>query len=587
MRWLLAALALLLALLAFFVQDRYRQAQADAAATTRNLVQLIESHLSSDFARVDGILGYIASGFSEDDLHPALPNAAQVVRQQRLAALQASFSMIGGLSVFDAQGALLYASDPSLKGISIADRPHFQRLRDDPLAQLVFSEAQVARTTGRWSIVMVRPLHDRQGSFLGTVNAVIALEQIGKLFGTVDVAANGGILLRNSETFKLIQRMPRLNENDFSQPLPKDNATRQHIEAGERAGTLSFTASTDSVERLASFKRMDAYPFYVQVALANSDYLADWYQEAAAVASLAVLLLLGCALTIRRWQKSAAVIAAASHQLAYRQALFAGLFEQSGFLAGILDASGHLLEVNQTALATIGLRHDQVVGQVFADTPWWQRAEDRAALQATLQAAAQGKAGSFEAVHRSVSGTDMTVLFHAAPVLVGEDRYIAVTGIDISVRKAAEQELAQQRLRLSNILWGTGVGTWEWHVQSGETRFNARWAELLGYTLDELAPLSIATWLKYAHPDDLVASEAALKKHFAGELDHYQCETRMRHKLGHWIWVLGRGKLVSRSPDGQPEWMAGTHWDITERKLAECALQQQTEALARSNADLE
>jgi PAS domain S-box-containing protein len=158
---------------------------------------------------------------------------------------------------------------------------------------------------------------------------------------------------------------------------------------------------------------------------------------------------------------------------------------------------------------------------------------------------------------------------------------------DITSKKLVEQQLAQQSQSLANILWGTGVGTWEWNVQTGQTRFNARWAEMIGYTLDELAPISIATWMKYAHPDDLAASGAALEQHFSGAVDAYECESRMQHKDGHWVWVLDRGKLVSRTPDGQPEWMAGTHWEITERKQAEHTAQAQTEALARSNAELE
>ena len=135
--------------------------------------------------------------------------------------------------------------------------------------------------------------------------------------------------------------------------------------------------------------------------------------------------------------------------------------------------------------------------------------------------------------------------------------------------EAAENAVTKDRQRLANIVWGTGVGTWEWNVQTGETRFNERWAELLGYTLEELAPVNIDTWMRLAHPDDLAASGALLERHFAGEIDHYDFEARMRHKDGHWIWVLDRGKVVSRTPDGQPEWMVGTHMEITERKQAE------------------
>jgi diguanylate cyclase (GGDEF)-like protein/PAS domain S-box-containing protein len=145
---------------------------------------------------------------------------------------------------------------------------------------------------------------------------------------------------------------------------------------------------------------------------------------------------------------------------------------------------------------------------------------------------------------------------------------------DIGQRKHAERELTESRQRLANIVWGTGVGTWEWNVQTGEARFNERWAELIGYQLDELEPISIATWQQVCHPEDFERSEQALKQHFAGKTKHYEAEVRVRHRDGHWIWVLDRGRLVSRTDDGKPEWMVGTHLEITERKLAEQRLEQ-------------
>ena len=144
---------------------------------------------------------------------------------------------------------------------------------------------------------------------------------------------------------------------------------------------------------------------------------------------------------------------------------------------------------------------------------------------------------------------------------------------DQSRIKELELQLARERQSLLNVLWGTGIGTWEWNVQSGETHFNERWAEIVGYTLEELAPLSFATWVRLVHPDDFACANEALRRHFDGEVDHYECEVRMRHRDGHWVWVLTRGRLISRSGDGGPLWIAGTHLEITERKQAEARLQ--------------
>lgn len=159
------------------------------------------------------------------------------------------------------------------------------------------------------------------------------------------------------------------------------------------------------------------------------------------------------------------------------------------------------------------------------------------------------------------------------------------TGIlrDITERKLAEQELLEAKERLELVIQGTNVGIWEWHVQTGVTVFNERWADIVGYTLAELSPVNIQTWMKLCHPDDLKGSDDLLAKHFAGKLDHYDYECRMRHKAGHWVWVHDRGRVVEWTEDGKPLRMSGTHADITERKLAEQELLETKETAERAN----
>ena len=96
---------------------------------------------------------------------------------------------------------------------------------------------------------------------------------------------------------------------------------------------------------------------------------------------------------------------------------------------------------------------------------------------------------------------------------------------------------------------------------------------MLGYTLDELGPATIDDLQALLHPDDRPRSEALLQQHFAGQSPFYECEARMRHRQGHWVWTLGRGRVLRHGADGQPAWIAGTHMDITRRKVAELKLE--------------
>ncbi|MEN8168814.1 MAG: PAS domain S-box protein [Pseudomonadota bacterium] len=123
--------------------------------------------------------------------------------------------------------------------------------------------------------------------------------------------------------------------------------------------------------------------------------------------------------------------------------------------------------------------------------------------------------------------------------------------------------------RIQQIIDATQAGTWEWNIQTGETIYNDRWAEMLGYTLHELSPISIETWMGLTHADDLQATQEILEQHFTGGSDYYEADFRMKHKAGHWVWIHDQGRVIEWAPDGSPLWMSGTHIDISARMQAE------------------
>lgn len=142
---------------------------------------------------------------------------------------------------------------------------------------------------------------------------------------------------------------------------------------------------------------------------------------------------------------------------------------------------------------------------------------------------------------------------------------VSRTGLAMALQES------ERRARL--VIEGTRAGTWQWNVQTGETVFNERWAEMIGYTLAELSPTTIDTWLALAHPDDLVESEKLLNAHFSGATESYSCKARMRHKHGHWIWVHDRGQVFDWTSDGKPLLMYGTHTDVTQEVSVQRELQ--------------
>lgn len=152
--------------------------------------------------------------------------------------------------------------------------------------------------------------------------------------------------------------------------------------------------------------------------------------------------------------------------------------------------------------------------------------------------------------------------------------------IDISDLKNAER-------RLEDIIIGAEAGTWEWDIQSGANAINDRWAAIIGYTSAELGRITIDDWARLAHPDDLASAQQVLETVFADKVPQFDYVLRMRHKAGHWVWVLSRGRVVRRDAGGRPLHMAGVHLDITERTEHEATQRRAFAELQRAVAERE
>lgn len=140
-------------------------------------------------------------------------------------------------------------------------------------------------------------------------------------------------------------------------------------------------------------------------------------------------------------------------------------------------------------------------------------------------------------------------------------------------QEAYQKELKDSRDRYSNVIEGANVGTWEWQVQANTISVNEKWAEMLGYTLKELQPVSFKTWDDRIHPDDHAMSQQKIQEVFSGERKAYSFDVRLNCKDGSWLWIHDQGKVISWNEEGKPLLMTGTHTNISKRKQAQFALE--------------
>jgi PAS domain S-box-containing protein len=126
---------------------------------------------------------------------------------------------------------------------------------------------------------------------------------------------------------------------------------------------------------------------------------------------------------------------------------------------------------------------------------------------------------------------------------------------------------------LLTMLEASNDGFWDWNVQTGDVMFSRRWAEMLGYRLEEIEP-HVRAWEHLVHPDDMAHVREVLAAHLEGRTERYETEHRVRTRNGSWKWILDRGRVVARDATGKPLRAVGAHVDITERKQHEAEREQ-------------
>lgn len=176
--------------------------------------------------------------------------------------------------------------------------------------------------------------------------------------------------------------------------------------------------------------------------------------------------------------------------------------------------------------------------------------------------------------------------YKAHPVQT-EKNIRAVIGVvqDITEQHRTSIELNKNRKRLSQVLEASNLGTWEWNILTGEAVHNKRWAEMLGYKLEEI-PSDKNSFLELAHPEDLPEALEKIKDHLKGKSDFFEAELRMRHKNGQYVWIYNRGKVTAYDAEGNPTLATGIHMDINERIINEQLLKEEKEINQKVNEAL-
>ena len=562
-------IALITVLEGFF---EYKKSVENASVKTNNLTILLSKKLESDFENTNNLLKFaqnIMLNITTENKYflEATDKEKKEIVSKRFTSLINSSTNLNAINYADSNGNILYSSNHLNGEINISDREHFQELKNNENLIISFSDVITSKITGKESLVLARAIRDENKDFLGVITAVININNINETLASIDLGKNGVALLRRVDNTKLISRYPSNEKVSINQTLPLNNPIVSRIKAGEKTGSLEYIASTDGEKRVGSFMVMENFPFYVQTAISEEVYLAQWRDDFKTVAILFVLFIFITFLTFLILNKSIKKEQLAIKELLKNQDLFS-----SGpviTIEWLPENNWSIKNISNNCENILGYTKNQILSKDFNYSNLIHP-DDKYQVSQEIESFIKNNIDSFEQAYRIQSKNGTYKYFYDYTKIIRDEKNEIINFLgyifDQTNLKEKEASLLVERNRFANIILGTNAGTWEWNIQTNEVIFNDKWAQMLGFTLEELFPLSINTWINLAHPDDLQKSYELLNKHFNKELDYYDCEIRVKHKNGSWVWIKDRGKVISWDNYGKPILMMGIHTDITKEK---------------------
>ena len=266
------------------------------------------------------------------------------------------------------------------------------------------------------------------------------------------------------------------------------------------------------------------------------------------------------------------------------RALFRAMIDQVPDYLFVKDTASRFIVVNRAVAADLGLHPEDLIGKTDFELHWAELAQKFFDDEQKVISSGEPLLDIEEYIV-DVSGNKKWLSTSKVPLRNDQDEVIGIVGVsrNVSERRRAETALAESESRWNFALEGAGQGVWDHDLKHGKAFYSRMWRQMRGFGLDETIDASRDAWLARVHPNDRVRIIDQADRQNSGELPNNAFEYRERHRNGHYIWILSRGKAVEWNPDGSVARIIGTDTDITSLKEAEARAAEEKEQTYRKH----
>lgn len=237
----------------------------------------------------------------------------------------------------------------------------------------------------------------------------------------------------------------------------------------------------------------------------------------------------------------------------------------------VFSLNGKMIRWNSMLEQDLGYTYDEI-----ANTNVMQlvHTDDQPLLKEIMKGELVGRKISVEARCITKQGNAVHYLLRGTSFEQNGQRFIVGGGLNRNnlIEIENERQLVKEELQRTKhfnelAVNGANLGLWEVDLENGHAYYNERWYTMLGYNKEDIE-FSREFFFTLIHPDDNNIPENELARYKKAN-DKYESEFRLKAADGSYRWILAIAKFVDWDENGKPTKLAGSHMDITDRKLVE------------------
>jgi diguanylate cyclase (GGDEF)-like protein len=273
----------------FHIVHAREETLATARKETTNLTISLVQHAELTFRTADASLAAITSQIERSPASTGISPGLRdfLVRQVQQSSLFRSFAVVGS----DGKVTVNTAGE-NVAG-RFSDRDYFIYHQDHADKDIRIGSPIEGRTTPGWLIPVTRRINRPDGSFGGVAIAAINPAYFQDFYDGLEIGKSGAIMLVSGD--KLLVRRP-FRESNPGRDMADSNVVR--LMRSKPSGSAEYSATTDGVERLTSYRVGQTYPIVIAVGIQMDELLAPWRSDTVrrvveTVVIVAILALLG------------------------------------------------------------------------------------------------------------------------------------------------------------------------------------------------------------------------------------------------------------------------------------------------------